>query len=273
MPSRIRITAPALGAALLIVPGAAGAADVARATDSSRFINSACEPLTTAHTGAASPAAGGARGAADRRPTVWQPVGRTDGTRVGPAIASVADRVRPELLAYAAAALEMQLALPIDAADSARREAARLGGEIATSIRRIELYAMQLDCLAAMEIHARRLSAFAMRPNANPGLRAGVYGLALGASVGANARFRIDTDAGGYRDTYWSQDKLFHFAAGYLLATQASMLRVPPRWSALLTCAGAAAFELSQRYSSTRDAVASCGGAVLGVLSWTRSRR
>ena len=186
---------------------------------------------------------------------------------------SYADQVRIELLADAAVALDIHSSLDREAPDSLGREIARLSAEIATSVRRMELLAMQLDCLEEMRLGWIRVLTAEIRPRPRPMRRALAYGVVLGGGVGANGAFRLDTDAGGYRDTFWSQDKLFHFAAGYLLASEATVVRVPPRWSVLLTCAAAAGFELTQRYASSRDAIASCGGAALGAIAWRRSQR
>jgi hypothetical protein len=177
------------------------------------------------------------------------------------------------MLEYAATALDLHAGARTDLPDTIRREIARLSGEIATSIRRIELFAIQLDCLDEMRVRWMRLRAAELWAPPRPGRRAVGYGLALAAGVGANAWFRLDTDRGGYADSFWREDKLFHFAAGYLLANEAAVLGVRPGWAASLTCAAAVGFELSQRYASGRDAVASCGGAALGVIAWLRARR
>ena len=112
------------------------------------------------------------------------------------------------------------------------------------------------------------------RPAADPQARQrrviddGTYVALLFAGVWANGVFRIDADAGGYRDE-WSLDKYTHGLAAGLLTFGAMTAGVKPTPAAVGLCAAGAAFEVTQGYISSRDIVADCTGALSAWL-WYR---
>jgi hypothetical protein len=101
-------------------------------------------------------------------------------------------------------------------------------------------------------------------------LSAAVYLGALAAGASANARWRVDDDAGGYRDRWQTLDKQLHAAGGAVLAGAAMTAGVRSRVAALGACGAGVAWEASQRYRSGRDAVATCGGAA-AAWAWRRA--
>jgi hypothetical protein len=164
----------------------------------------------------------------------------------------------------ALAALEWERA----ALDSTERSAVRRLDSLQAALRALDSVRALRDSLRAINARARLATARALRPTA-------WYAGALGAAVGVNARFGLNVDRGGYRDTYLSEDKITHFGAGNVLASTAIATGVRPRWAVALTCAGAAAFEWSQArhggYFSNRDVVVGCAGATLAGLLGRRS--
>jgi hypothetical protein len=81
--------------------------------------------------------------------------------------------------------------------------------------------------------------------------------------------FIRDPDAGGYVDRWGTQDKAFHFTAGFSIALAGLKMGAPAKWVIPGTCAAAAIHELKQQYHSRKDFAASCGGAVL-AWAWNK---
>lgn len=170
---------------------------------------------------------------------------------------------------------EQRLAVPLTAvaiADSTARSCRRLEGAA-------QAYATACDSTIASlyeEMTALKNKWFAARivpppppppSTVRPTL---TYALLFAGADYANRQFHFDADRGGYVDRWTSMDKLTHAAFGATLAITAVDMGVKPKWAIALTCAGAAGFEWSQGYSSGKDLISGCGGAVAGVgLRWT----
>lgn len=156
--------------------------------------------------------------------------------------------------------------------DSLRSGMARLDSAIARDSVRLVILTHD-RALDSLQRESRRLRQLRERTEDahRRALRPGrAYALAFGLAVGSNYAFRWDTDPGGYRDEYLSEDKLLHFSVAHLLAANAQKLGVR-RWAAVaITCAGGAAFEYTQArrggFFSNRDAVVGCGGAALSAV-------
>ncbi|HEX6058296.1 MAG TPA: hypothetical protein VFZ11_04705, partial [Gemmatimonadaceae bacterium] len=113
----------------------------------------------------------------------------------------------------------------------------------------------------------------ATRPDRARAAYAGI----LASAVGANLALRLDPDPcpGGerlcfrssYRDEWLAPDKFSHLNAASFLSTTATQLGVRDRDNFLVTCAAAAAFELTQGYASWRDAAAGCAGAGASIAA------
>jgi hypothetical protein len=94
-----------------------------------------------------------------------------------------------------------------------------------------------------------------------------VYAAGLSTGLALNYTLRIDSDPGGYPDSWTSPDKLYHANVAYFMTDMAMGQSVRPRWAFALTCGLAGVgWEVSQRgFISGKDIAADCLGSGLAV--------